>query len=779
MQNFECLIEQPHVYRLGLSLLRFLWQGAAVAMVVTLVTPLLRRRSAAVRYIVLLVALGFMALLPVATFCLVESPAALAATDAAGGGASMVGDESSEMGTGLVLPLEGVGGTRGPATDPTEDAALMSAWIDWIGQIRPCLPWVVVGWCVGVLVLSVRLTADWLSVARLVRRHVQPVTDSVRHRAERLCESLKIRHAVTLLESAVVHVPTVVGFWRPVILLPVSALVGLPPAQFESLVAHELAHIRRYDYLANMVQSVVETLLFYHPAVWWLSDRIRTERENCCDDVAVSVVGNRLLYAQALVDMAKLRNRQRDLAVAASGSDLRSRIQRVMGISTDGPSRPAIWWIGGALLMILALGMSTLSADLTRRANRVGASRTLDLERQKLQGTWEVVSCRSDDGVVIEPPYSWLAIRGSKVIIVIGGESITSEYTVSSGKDPNELVLKGIRGKEMTAVYSVQQDGAVVELDSAVAEMLFHAGARAPINWDARESEGRLLMTLRRMSAVEVAALERNARPRWKYFSRLDKDKDERLTLEEFLVDYPAPEAVRQGTELFELLDSDRNDELSSDEFKAEPRKVLFLRRDLNADGVLSEKEFMRGEMKAAPPARARRVFELVDKDHDGSVDFGEFLYRRAEAWFVKLDTSEDGRMSYDEYADGNRFLERNNRYRAVFTAVDQNGDGSLSLDELANISRQALFIRRDANADQKLTFEEFLFFRRDPEQIAAAKEEFAWRDRGGDGVLTLEEYAAPTGELDSRNADETEAKSTDRAAPAAETANEDGVARL
>ncbi|MHC4406379.1 MAG: C45 family autoproteolytic acyltransferase/hydrolase, partial [Planctomycetota bacterium] len=278
------------------------------------------------------------------------------------------------------------------------------------------------------------------------------------------------------------------------------------------------------------------------------------------------------------------------------------------------------------------------------------------------------------------------------------------------------------------------------------------------------------------VSAVEAAAMQRNARPPSEYFSQLDEDQDERLTLEELLVDYPAPEAVKQGTELFGVLDGDRDDQLSLDEFKAGPRRAVFLRRDWNADGALSEREFVQGEMKAAPPSRARRVFELVDKDHDGLIDYGEFLSRSAEAWFVKLDTSEDGRLSYDEYAAGNRPLVRTNRCQAAFSAFDRDKDGSLSLGELSNRPREVLFIRRDANADGRLTFEEFLFLRRAPEQIAAAKEEFARRDRDGDGVLTLEEYVAPAAEADSANADENVDKSSERAAPDAEKTEKEGV---
>jgi len=105
---------------------------------------------------------------------------------------------------------------------------------------------------------------------------------------------------VRLLISALVQVPTVIGWLRPVVLVPVGALSGLPAEYLEALLLHELAHVRRHDYLVNILQSVAEALLFYHPAVWWVSGHIRAERELCCDDVAVAVSGDALTYARAL-----------------------------------------------------------------------------------------------------------------------------------------------------------------------------------------------------------------------------------------------------------------------------------------------------------------------------------------------------------------------------------------------------------------------------------------------------------------------------------------------
>jgi HEAT repeat protein len=123
----------------------------------------------------------------------------------------------------------------------------------------------------------------------------------------------------------------VVGWLRPVILLPASALTGLTPQQLEAIIAHELAHIRRHDYLINLLQAVIETLLFYHPAVWWVSRQIRQEREHCCDDLAVAVCGDSLTYARALLEMEQLRAAGPQLAMAVNGGSLMNRIQRLVG----------------------------------------------------------------------------------------------------------------------------------------------------------------------------------------------------------------------------------------------------------------------------------------------------------------------------------------------------------------------------------------------------------------------------------------------------------------
>jgi BlaR1 peptidase M56/Bacterial type II and III secretion system protein len=171
---------------------------------------------------------------------------------------------------------------------------------------------------------------------------------------------LELSRPVRLLQSALVEVPTVIGWLRPVILLPASCVTGLTPRQLESIIAHELAHIRRHDYLVNILQSAVETLLFYHPAVWWVSRRVREERELCCDDLVVEVCGDRVGYARALATLEELRPASAQFALAAAGAPLLQRIRRLAGQPERSAGR-AFWPVAGITLLlvlgILAAGM--------------------------------------------------------------------------------------------------------------------------------------------------------------------------------------------------------------------------------------------------------------------------------------------------------------------------------------------------------------------------------------------------------------------------------------
>ena len=162
-------------------------------------------------------------------------------------------------------------------------------------------------WLAGAMAFWVRLMGGWVVAARMRSTLVRPAPPEWRQALGELGARIGLSRPVRLLVSALVEVPAVVGWLRPVVLVPVGALAGLPAEQMEALLIHELAHIRRHDYLVNILQSVAEALLFYHPAVWWVSGHIRAERELCCDDVAASGRGDVLTYARALAELESYR----------------------------------------------------------------------------------------------------------------------------------------------------------------------------------------------------------------------------------------------------------------------------------------------------------------------------------------------------------------------------------------------------------------------------------------------------------------------------------------
>jgi hypothetical protein len=204
------------------------------------------------------------------------------------------------------------------------------------------------------------------------------VAEDLEQAAERLCGALRVSRPVRLCVSALVEVPTVIGWLRPVILLPAGALVGLSASQLELVLAHELAHVRRSDYLVNLLQTAVETLLFYHPAVWWVSHRVRVEREHCCDDLAVAACGSALRYARALTQLEDVRASAPRLALAATGGRLAERVGRLVGRPAGSASAPR-WAAGfaGILSLGLAAAMGTLSPLApTAAADRMADDRT-------------------------------------------------------------------------------------------------------------------------------------------------------------------------------------------------------------------------------------------------------------------------------------------------------------------------------------------------------------------------------------------------------------------
>jgi TonB family protein len=294
---------------LGLSIIHSIWQAGAIALAAAAVLALSRRSAATVRYGIACAALGAMTLAPAVTF-LSELSRLVTATP--GSVAATAGTFDS-----LVLGLS--------ATIPPDRAVA----VDTPGW----LPWIVGAWTLGFVVSSARLLAAWLGLRRLRRRARPRLTPAVAAALARVHVAMRFNpdSSLTVGESEDISTPTVIGWLRPVLLMPFGVVAGLAPAELEAILAHELAHIRRLDHVVNGFQIAAETVFFYHPAVWWISAEIRREREHCCDDVAVAVAGNRIVYATALAALEERRQHSLGLTLAATDGDLVSRVRRILG----------------------------------------------------------------------------------------------------------------------------------------------------------------------------------------------------------------------------------------------------------------------------------------------------------------------------------------------------------------------------------------------------------------------------------------------------------------
>ena len=287
-------------------------------------------------------------------------------------------------------------------------------------------------WLVGVSGLSLRLLFSSLQVARWKRRGNEPLGAPWLEQLHRLQAAMQISRPVRLVKSVLVEVPTVLGWLRPVILLPAASLTGLTPDQLESILAHELAHIRRHDYLVNLLQNALETLLFYHPAVWWVSSCVRAEREICCDEIAVRLCGDRLGHAQALTTLEELRGGRPTLALGADGGSLLERIRRLSGTSAGGsfPSRRSA---GGALVAALVAVIlisllhhpSSNAAPNTNLVVDIDASGYPDIDR-----TWGAAPIWSQSGNGPSPLMTAVDTCSAHAFGLCGTHSTTQFHTV-------------------------------------------------------------------------------------------------------------------------------------------------------------------------------------------------------------------------------------------------------------------------------------------------------------------------------------------------------------
>jgi D-alanyl-D-alanine endopeptidase (penicillin-binding protein 7) len=317
------------IFALGLTLVHFLWQGLLLGCATAVALTLLRNSRAEYRYLA-----ACSALLACLCWPAIELYRRL----------------SGDVGAGILdinvihLAAQTIVGDGAPF------------------DLRDSVRGIVSLWALCAAVLALRMIVGLLWIDRAARRRDSQQGEQRRWEASlrRLAARFGVTRAVRLRIVDSIASPITAGWWRPVVLLPATLVAGMPPDLLEALLAHEMEHIRRHDYLVNLLQNVIETLLFYHPAVWWISNRIRVERELIADDFAARQLGEPRRLALALSELERLQFSTHHLAQAANGGNLMDRIQRLCR-----PAPQALNWKAALPMLGLALACVSIYAEAT------------------------------------------------------------------------------------------------------------------------------------------------------------------------------------------------------------------------------------------------------------------------------------------------------------------------------------------------------------------------------------------------------------------------------
>src|SRR5271163_1522923 len=340
-------LSREEMVALGWTLLHFCWQGTAVAMAYAVANQMTTRATSKVRYAVPLAALMLMPVVVIGTFGVEMRTAAPA----------QVYRGTAQVISGAPLTVR-----PRPIVHELPLASSLEEPGDWLAmRAERLLPWVDGLWMAGVFLLALRSLGGWWQLELVRRRAQRMIPQEVERAFLRICDQIQVGRKVVLRASDEVISPLAMGVWRATVILPISAVLQLPSEELEAVIAHELGHIRRWDYMWNLLQTAVESVLFFHPAVWWLSRTVRDRREVCCDEIAVQSSAGAAVYARALLRLEEQRTVKLRLAMALGGcgGSLLGRVRKVLGEDmalegrmTSGVSVAA----AGAFVIALLLG---------------------------------------------------------------------------------------------------------------------------------------------------------------------------------------------------------------------------------------------------------------------------------------------------------------------------------------------------------------------------------------------------------------------------------------
>lgn len=344
MNLINDLVPENLVSAFGWMIVHSIWQGALIAFLLSIILFLLNTRSAHVRYLVALGALLIFTSAAVRTFLDHYQPAK---------NNNII--ESVSADRQEILPEDK---SLLPGNYQPKEPGVISRIDSWFREyLHQYMPLIVFIYLLGVLFLTLKLTGGFLYTQRIKHYRVNEAESKYQTIVSRISSMLDIKKEVKLMESALVKIPQTIGYFKPVILFPLGTLTGMSSNQLEAAIAHELAHIKRADYLVNFFQSLLEVVFFYHPAVWWISSIIRDERENVCDDLAVDACGKPSALAKALVYIG-YNKIETGFAVGLAGNQnkLKRRVTRMIGENKTMNSNNRIYASALILLAVLSFG---------------------------------------------------------------------------------------------------------------------------------------------------------------------------------------------------------------------------------------------------------------------------------------------------------------------------------------------------------------------------------------------------------------------------------------
>ncbi len=376
------ILSQNLVNTIAFSLLHSLWQIALIALLVFIINKIFAKKKASIRYLSSFAGLVFILFSFVATFALIDNNTQAQPL-------AINNETNLNLNPEIALEASSLSNEIAPViietvSIPQEiiERAPLSNFLKAKKLLLANLQYFVLFWLIGIAILSIRLLAQYIFAERYKYRHKNQANGKAQEIFLGLKAKLKITKKAKLFESSIAKIPMVIGVFKPVVILPVSALSGLSGDMLEHILAHELAHIKRHDYLFNLLQTVIETLFFYHPAVWWISKQARLERENACDDIAIRACGSAAEYAETLIRLEHIRQEPK-VAMAAT-SNLKERIVRILNIKQGRKQNPSGYLLS---LLILVTIVGFLASQIF--SQNVLAQESVEFKAKALIGDYE------------------------------------------------------------------------------------------------------------------------------------------------------------------------------------------------------------------------------------------------------------------------------------------------------------------------------------------------------------------------------------------------------